>query len=89
MKKLIIFTLNGCKECRELKNRLTEQSIDFTDIEITLNRTIWEQVVKQTGFDILPTVFIQNDADESGTVYTPGRDFQDINEIIEKIKKNI
>jgi glutaredoxin len=88
MKTICIFTLNECVHCAELKSKLTEQSIPFKDIEITKNRELWNQVINQTGYDTLPTVFIRND-DGSGVVYTPGRDFQDVNEIIEIIKKNI
>jgi len=89
MKNVLIFTINGCSHCRELKTKLNEQSIPFKDIEITLNRSLWKQVVEQTGFDILPTVFIQNENDGGGTVYIPGRDFQTNDEMVEIIKKNI
>jgi glutaredoxin len=89
MKKILLFTINGCLQCRDLKTKLDSQSISFIDIEITKNRELWNQVVEQTGYDTLPTVFIQNDNDGSGTVYIPGRDFQDIDEIIKIIKNNI
>jgi len=89
MNQLAIFTLNGCSHCTELKNKLREQSIFFHDIEITKNRELWEKIVEQTGEDILPTVFIQTDDEGNGLVYTPGRDFQDIGEIIQIIKNNI
>lgn len=89
MNQLAIFTLNGCAHCTELKNKLREQSIFFHDIEIGKNRDLWKKIVSQTGYDILPTVFIQTDEEGNGLVYTPGRDFQDIDEIIEIIKNNI
>ena len=87
MKNLLIFTLNGCSYCRELKDKLTNLSIPFKDVEITKNRKLWEHVLSQTGDDALPTVFIQNDNEDSGLVYTPGKNFQDVNEIIEIIMK--
>jgi glutaredoxin 3 len=87
MKSIFIFTKNGCPQCRELKQRLNNLSIPFKDIEVTLNRDLWNQVVTQTGYDVLPTVFIKDDNGSSGLVYTPGRDFQDIDEIIEILKK--
>jgi glutaredoxin len=83
----MIFTLNGCVHCNELKEKLDELNIIFHDIEITKNRNLWENVISQTGCDVLPTVFIQTDNDGNGLVYNPGRDFQDINEIVEIIKK--
>lgn len=89
MKKIYIFTINGCSHCSELKKRLKDENITFNDVEITLNRPLWEQVVSQTGHDILPTVLLQDEKDGNGTVYTPGRDFQDNDEIIKIIKNNI
>jgi len=89
MNPLAIFTLNGCALCQELKRRLKEETIHFHDVEITKNPDIWETIKGQTGEDILPTVFIQTDAQGNGLVYTPGRDFDSIDEIIEIIKKNI
>lgn len=89
MNRIAVFTLNSCRLCAELKNRLNELSISFHDIEITRNRELWDTILSQTGHDSLPTVFIQTDDEGNGLVYTPGRDFQDLDEIIEIIKKNI
>jgi len=86
MKEIMIFTLNGCVHCAELKRKLNELSIPFHDIEITKNRKIWDSVKAQTGYDTLPTIFIQTDNQGNGVVYTPGRDFQNDDEIIEIIK---
>lgn len=89
MTQIAVFTLNGCEMCISLKVRLKEESIPFHDIEINLNRDIWEAVLAQTNDDAVPTVFIQNDHEGNGLVYTPGRDYHEIDEIIEIIKKNI
>jgi glutaredoxin len=89
MKKIYVFTLNNCSHCTELKRKLTESGIIFNDVEITKNRNLWDIVLKQTGHDILPTVFIQKEDDGSGVVYTPGRDFQSDEQIIDIIKKII
>lgn len=83
---IIVFTLNGCSHCDELKDKLTELSIFFHDIEITSNKKIWDKVVSQTGHNLLPTVFIPDDMEGNGHIYVPGRDFQDKEEIIEIIK---
>jgi len=89
MNKILIFTLNSCVYCQELKERLIELSIPFDDIEITLNRKIWDHVISQTGYDLLPTVFIKDGDDGNGLIYIPGRDFQSANEIIEIIKNQL
>jgi glutaredoxin len=84
--RIIVFTLNGCGHCVELKNMLNEQTIPFTEIEISQNQQIWDQVVSQTGHNSLPTVFVSMDEGEDGPVFIPERDFKDKNELIEKIK---
>jgi glutaredoxin len=87
--RIIIFTLSGCFHCTFLKEELNNLSIPFTEIEVTANPKIWEQVVNQTGHDSLPTIFIQKDGTESGPVYVPGRDYDTHDEIIEIIKTYI
>jgi len=89
MNQVAVFTLNGCVFCRDLKDKLTAEGIHFHDIEITKNREIWEQILSQTEDDALPTVFIQTDKEGNGLVYSPGRDFYELDEIVEIIKKNI
>lgn len=86
MSKILVFTLNSCVHCQELKEKLTGLSIPFDDVEITLNRRLWDYVISQTGHDLLPTIFIKDDDGSSGLIYTPGRDFQSNDEIIEIIK---
>jgi glutaredoxin len=86
LKNILIFTLNSCSHCQELKRKLTDLSIPFDDVEITLNRQLWDHVISQTGYDLLPTIFIKEGDDGGGLIYIPGRDFQSNEEIIEIIK---
>ncbi len=86
---IIVFTLNGCGHCTNLKKRLTDISIPFQELEINQNRNIWDQVVSQTGHNLLPTIFIKSEESETGPIYIPGRDFQNENEIVEIIKKHV
>ncbi len=84
--RIIVFTLNGCFHCHHLKEELNNLSIPYLEIEVTANPNIWDQVVKQTGHDSLPTVFIQKNGTDSGPVYVPGRDYDTHDEIIEILK---
>lgn len=86
MNTIVIFTLNGCGHCQSLKKRLNDISIPYTEIEIGANEEIWTQVVRQTGEDVIPTVFIKKNDNEDGPVYVPGRDYQNEDEIVEIIK---
>jgi glutaredoxin len=83
---IVVFTLNGCKYCYDLKNKLTELEIPFNDIEISINKEIWDSVVKQTGHNVLPTVYINKNNSNEGPIYIPGVDFKNENEIVEIIK---
>jgi glutaredoxin len=87
--KIYVFTLDGCGHCKYLKMELNELKIPYTEIEVTVNEHLWEQVVKQTGHDSLPTVYIQKENQESGPVYVPGRDFDSQEEIIEILKNYV
>jgi glutaredoxin len=84
--QIFIFSLNSCSYCKVLKEKLNEESILFTELEINSNREIWNQVVKQTGLNILPTVFIKKGDMDDGPVFIPTRDFNSVDEIVEKLK---
>jgi len=88
-KNVIVFTLLGCGHCKSLKKKLSTQKIEFNEIEITQNPNIWNQVVEQTGHNVLPTIFIQNEDSDDGTVFIPGRDYQDEEEAINLVKNYI
>ncbi len=86
---IIVFTLNGCGHCVNLKKRLNDISIPYKEMEINDNRNIWDQVVTQTGFNLLPTVFIRKEETDTGVIYIPSRDFQNEDEIVEILKKHV
>ncbi len=87
--ELIVFTLKGCSHCTILKNKLNEETIPYTEIEITNNQKLWDSVVDQTGHNVLPTVFIKMEGSDTGPIYIPGIDFKNPDELIQKIKKHL
>lgn len=87
MKNILVFTLDGCQHCVDLKKSLTNANVLYNEMEINENQSLWNQVVEQTGYNLLPTVFIgSNDSDE-GIVLVPDRDFKSSTELLEYIKK--
>ena len=82
MNKIVVFTLNGCGHCIELKKSLIEILVDD-------NEEIWNQVINQTGHNSLPTVYISINGSDEGPVFVPERDFNSKEECIEIIKKYI
>jgi glutaredoxin len=87
--KLILFTLNGCGHCKTLKERLKNESLPFTELEVNANKKLWDQVVSQTKLDYLPTFFIRQEGTNNGPVFCPTRDFQGEDEAMDIIKKYI
>ena len=55
-----VFTLNGCSHCVELKNILKENKIEFIEFEITQNKEVFDEIIKLTGHNSLPTTFLQD-----------------------------
>jgi len=84
---LNIFTLNGCSHCKFLKDELIKQGIPYEEFEVSKNRKIYDEVVKLTKVDALPTVYLQDPETLSGPIFVAGRDFNTKEEAIEKIKK--
>jgi hypothetical protein len=84
---IIIFTLNGCSHCTELKKKLTLNKIKYNEIEVGGNPKIWDKVVEQTGFNTLPTVYVALGEGDEGPVFVPERDYENHDELIEKLKK--
>jgi glutaredoxin len=84
--QVVVFTLDGCKFCTDLKKELKKSEIIFTEIEVSNNHQIWNKVIEQTGHNLLPTVYVNKEGTDEGPVYVPTRDFNSPNEIIKIIK---
>jgi hypothetical protein len=69
-----------------LKDKLIELSIPHVELEINSHKEIWDQVVQQTGHNVLPTIFVRKEGTDDGPVFVPNIDFKDLDEIIEKLK---
>jgi hypothetical protein len=89
MNEIIVFTLNGCSHCVDLKKELKNLNITFTEIEVESNKEIWNSVVKQTGHNSLPSVYISIAGGDEGPIFVPERDYKDRDDLIEKIKMYI
>ena len=89
MNRLLIFTLSGCGHCQQFKQRLNTESIPFTEFDVDQNQELWNQVVEQTGNELLPTFFIKKPDSEAGPVFCPEKDFNNEDEAITIIKKYI
>ncbi len=87
--KIIIFTLDNCIHCKSLKKRLKNDNVSFVDVDIDSNQELWDDVVNQTGHNVVPSVYIQKDEMDDGPIYIPGKDFEDEETIVNIIKTYI
>jgi glutaredoxin len=85
--EVFIFSLMGCEHCEDLKKRLTNEQISFKDFEINKHKPFWDEIVKQTGSDLVPTVFLKDDKRKTARVLVPLKDFNNGDEVIKIIKK--
>lgn len=87
MNTIVVFTLEGCIYCENLKDKLNDSNIEFLEIEINSNPLLWEQVVQQTTYDYLPTVFIKLGESNNGPVFVPSIDYEDADDLLIKIQE--
>ena len=83
--KITIYTSKTCPYCDQVKEKLKESSIKFTEIDIVEYKKVWNNVVSLTATPTTPTVEINNE------ILLPGRDFfnpENLIEIISNFKES-
>ena len=85
--EVFVFTLNECEHCQDLKNKLLNEQIPFNDFEINQHKPFWDDIVKQTGADLVPTVYLRDNEKKTGRILIPLKDFNNGDEAIKIIKK--
>ena len=84
---VIVFTLNDCGHCKDLKMRLINAQISFKDFEINQHRPFWDDIVKQTSVDVVPTLYLTDNINKKSYILIAGKDFHNGDEAINLIKK--
>ena len=80
MNEIIIYTNKTCPYCKQVKEELTKNNIDFTDKITSDCSDEWQEVVNLTGMATVPTVFFKDN------YFVPGRDFAAPQQLIATIK---
>ena len=73
-KEIIIYTMDSCPYCKEIKDLLKEKKIKFTERNRDKFTGEWFRVVQLTGIPMFPTFTID------GEYFVPTRDFRNSNE---------
>ncbi len=87
--ELLLFTLEGCGSCKNLKERLQKESLPYREVEVGKNKELWNKVIDQTGNEYLPAFYIKKDDTGKGPFFAPQKDFKDDNEAVGIILKYI
>lgn len=87
--QVLLFTLDGCGHCKNLKERLNNESLPFTEVEVNKNQELWNKIVDQTKNQYLPAFYIKQDDTNRGPFFCPEKDFKNDDEAVELIKKYI
>lgn len=78
----------GCEHCDETKERLGEEGIEFTDLDIVVYENMWTDIVNETKSNTVPVLVIPDIENENNAlVYLPNIDFNSVDELIDLIKK--
>ena len=80
MNKIEIYTNENCGYCKTLKEELTKKNIEFEEKSTADFTDEYQGVVDLTGIPTVPTIKYE------GEYFVPGRDFQNANQIVDKLK---
>jgi len=90
-KLLILYTMEGCPFCSMMKEKLNESNIIFYERDINQHKEEYDLFVEITGNEYVPSFMIVESPEENpnSLLFTPERDFNDLNEGIEIIKEHL
>ena len=89
MKKVIVYSQEGCSYCSELKNLLEQNGIPFTVTDIDEKKEDWEVISESSGVEYVPQVLMVDTNDESGRILAPDVDFEDVSECLQHIMTDL
>ena len=85
MKKVIIYSQEGCSHCVELKNLLEQNGIPYIASDIDNKKEDWKVISESTKSEYVPQVLVVDPSDESARILAPDRDFDDVSECLQHI----
>jgi len=88
-KIVVLFTMNGCPHCVDMKEMLVKEGIDYVDRDIEEHKEEYELFVEITENEYVPAfMLIENpETNPISELYAPDRDFDDLDQGVEIIKE--
>ena len=80
MNKIIIYTNETCPYCKQIKEELTKNNIEFKNVLTSDEKDNWQAVVNLTGMPTVPTLNF------NGDYLVPGRDFGSVANLVKLIQ---
>jgi glutaredoxin len=83
MNKVTVYTMSDCPYCAELKEKLTNENIQFRNVDIDLpeNQEEFNKIVEASNAEEVPIVRIEKQ------LFLPNISFKTITEAVELTKK--
>lgn len=89
---ILVYTMKGCPFCEQFKELLEKDKIQFIDRDIHENEDEYNLFVKATDNELIPALLVLENPTSKKPVsylYAPERDYNDLNEAIEIVKKHL
>lgn len=88
---VVVYTMKGCPFCEDFKKMLDEEKISFFDRDIDIYSEEYDSFSKITGNDMIPALLIieGNEKKHKSFLYAPERDYNELTEAVDIIKKHI
>jgi len=91
MKKVVLYTMKGCPHCDEMKQKLIESKIRFTQRDIHKFEKEYDLFVEATGSEYIPAFMLLNIEKNNKTsdvkLMVPDDDFDDLDEALYKVRR--
>jgi glutaredoxin len=83
MNKVTVYTMSDCPYCAELKEKLTNENIQFRNVDIDLpeNQEEFNKIIEASNAEEVPIVRIEKQ------LFLPNISFKTITEAVELTKK--
>ena len=85
MEKIIIYTNETCPYCKQIKEKLTKDKIEFENRLTKDHKETWQSIVDLTGMATVPTI------EYKSNYFVPNRDFgnvQGLMNVLENYKES-
>ena len=79
MNKITVYTNEMCPYCKQIKEELTKNNIEFKELSTSEDKNGYQAIVNLTGMGTVPTIKIND------SYFVPGRDFGNPEQLLSAI----